>query len=278
LAGVLLPPDTVDSVQHLYYPKYDALWALCCDLNVPVGMHGIIGGRGVLEESGPAGLTMDLLESGLGPGRSITSLIMSGVFDRYPTLRWVQTERGVVFASEHARRLDAFVALAQAKGTMAYMISRDVVAKLKKKPSEYVATNCYFGSFLTDQDLRPDLLTRRDHIMWGADYPHHEGVVPWTIKALRRNFAGWPEHEVRQVLAGTAAECYGFDLAALQSIADRIGPTVEEVSQPLTPAEVPRFPDETICPTFVDVDPSMGFNRGRQENPETALAEGPRGT
>jgi hypothetical protein len=98
------------------------------------------------------------------------------------------------------------------------------------------------------------------------------GNVPWTIKALRRNFAGWPEHEVRQVLAGTAADCYAFDLAALQSVADRIGPTVEEVSQPLTPAEVPRSPDETICPAFVDVDPSMGFNRGRQEKRETVLA------
>jgi hypothetical protein len=143
---------------------------------------------------------------------------------------------------------------------------------LKRKPTEYLATNCYFGTFLTDADLRPGLVTPFNRIMWGADFPHHEGTWPWTVKALRRNFAGWVEADVRQILAGTAAECFGFDLAQLQEVADRIGPSVEEVATPLAPDEFPRYPDETICTTFVDVDPAMGMGHDR-EDPGTVFAQ-----
>jgi hypothetical protein len=107
--------------------------------------------------------------------------------------------------------------------------------------------------------------------MWGADFPHHEGTWPWTVKALRRNFAGWPEPDVRQVLSGSAADCFGFDLAQLQAVADRIGPSVEEIAKPLAPEELPRYPSETICTTFVDVDPSMGMRKTR-EDPQTVLS------
>jgi hypothetical protein len=37
----------------------------------------------------------------------------------------------------------------------------------------------------------------------------------------------------------TAADVYGFDLDKLQVIADKIGPTVEEVANPVTADELP---------------------------------------
>jgi hypothetical protein len=43
--------------------------------------------------------------------------------------------------------------------------------------------------------------------------------------------------EVRSMVGGAAAGLYGFDLAALAPVADRLGPTVEEISTPLD--EVP---------------------------------------
>ena len=42
-----------------------------------------------------------------------------------------------------------------------------------------------------------------------------------------------PEEQVRQILGGTAAKLYGFDLGALAPVAAEIGPTVEEVATPL---------------------------------------------
>jgi predicted TIM-barrel fold metal-dependent hydrolase len=277
LAGVLMPPDVMEQVQHLYYPKYDAVWSLCSELGIPVGQHGFVGSEGLSEESGPAGITIGLLGAAAFAGRSITSLIMSGVFDRFPTLKWFETEGGVAFYTDHVQKLDAFVEVSKVKDTIAWMISRDTCANLKRKPTEYLATNCYFGTFLTDYDLDPGLITPLSRIMWGADFPHHEGTWPYSVRALRRNFAGWAEDDVRQVVAGSAAECFGFDLAKLQTVADRIGPAVEEVAKPLEPEEVPTYPGETICTTFVDVDPSMGMRTAR-EDPDSVLAARESGT
>jgi len=75
--------------------------------------------------------------------------------------------------------------------------------------------------------------------MWGADYPHHEGCFPYTTLALRLLFSDIPEEEVRKMTSLNAAQVYGLDLEKLQAIADRIGPTVEEIATPVTPDELP---------------------------------------
>jgi hypothetical protein len=92
--------------------------------------------------------------------------------------------------------------------------------------------------------VRPDEIAMRhvigvDRLMWGADYPHTEGSFPHTRLALRLLFSDVPEDEVRTMTSLSAANVYGCDLDALQSIADRIGPTVEEVATPVTPDELP---------------------------------------
>jgi len=49
-----------------------------------------------------------------------------------------------------------------------------------------------------------------------------------------------PEDECRRLLATNAAELYGADLAQLQEVADRVGPTVEEIATPLQQHEIPQ--------------------------------------
>ena len=61
-------------------------------------------------------------------------------------------------------------------------------------------------------------------MMWGSDYPHPEGTWPHTQERLRETFDGVPEPEVRAILGENAARVYGFDLAALASEAERVGP------------------------------------------------------
>lgn len=68
-----------------------------------------------------------------------------------------------------------------------------------------------------------------DKIMWGADFPHDEGTFPYTREALAHTCAGIDPAEVSMMLSGNAAEVYGFDVAKLQDVADRIGPEVEAV-------------------------------------------------
>ena len=79
-----------------------------------------------------------------------------------------------------------------------------------------------------------------ERIMWGADYPHHEGTWPHTKLALRVNFSDVPEDEVRAMTSVNAASLYGFDLDLLQTVADRIGPTVEEIATPRGHDQIPQ--------------------------------------
>ena len=78
-----------------------------------------------------------------------------------------------------------------------------------------------------------------DRLMWGADYPHHEGLYPHTTLGLRALFSSVPEHEVRAMTSLNAAALYDFDVDLLQKIADDIGPTAAEIATPVTSDEFP---------------------------------------
>ena len=65
--------------------------------------------------------------------------------------------------------------------------------------------------------------------MWGTDYPHLEGTWPNTLDSLRQTFSEYPEDEIRALLGTTAAEVYGFDLALLGPIADKIGRPLADI-------------------------------------------------
>ena len=67
--------------------------------------------------------------------------------------------------------------------------------------------------------------------MWGTDYPHPEGTWPNTVARLRGDFGDVPVDDTRQMLGETAARCYGFDLDALRPIAEKIGPTPDDLGQ-----------------------------------------------
>src|SRR5262249_34509801 len=68
-------------------------------------------------------------------------------------------------------------------------------------------------------------------LMWGSDYPHFEGTHPFTRQALRNTFAGIDPAHVEAMVGLNAARAYGFDLERLRPLADRIGPTVDELSR-----------------------------------------------
>jgi hypothetical protein len=84
--------------------------------------------------------------------------------------------------------------------------------------------------------------------MWGSDYPHRESSFPFSRAALRRTFAGLDVAEVQQMLGQNAAELYRFDMARLSEVAERVGPTHEEINQVLPAEEIPA--EAVRCPAF----------------------------
>lgn len=122
-------------------------------------------------------------------------------------------------------------------------LRRDIREVVKLKPSEYFARQCWIGSSLLS---RFEIAARHeiglDKMMVGVDYPHHEGT--WNggnFDYLQATLGAEavPEDEARQMLGGTAAQVFGFDVQKLVPIAERVGPTPERI---LTPPAEDKFP------------------------------------
>lgn len=231
--GVLVPPvpDDMKHIKPLYAPDHDRLWAVCEELGVVVNTHS--GGAGMPEYGPyPAAGMLWIAETTFFSRRPLTQMIVGGVFERFPQLRFALTEQGAAWIAPLLAQLDGYHGQMKRTGRIGELkYASDQVLPLR--PSEYFARNCWVGvSFPspTEAAARHDIGV--DHFMWGNDYPHDESTFPHTREGIRRAFAGTPETELRRVLAGNAAELYGFDLHALGELADRVGPTFAELSVP----------------------------------------------
>jgi len=230
--GVLLPavPPDVDWIKPLYAPDFDPLWAVCEQLDVVVNHHS--GGGSPDYGPYPVAGVLWIAETTFFSRRALTHLLLGGVFERFPRLRFVVTEQGASWIPPLLAQLDGYHA--QMKTGRIGELKYTPEEVLPLAPSEYFARNCWVGaSFPSPVEAASRHNIGLDRYMWGSDYPHHESTYPYTREGLRRAFAGTDPSELQQVLAGNAAAVYGFDLEALAPIAARVGPTVDELDTPL---------------------------------------------
>ena len=88
---------------------------------------------------------------------------------------------------------------------------------------------------LTTRATRPAWeadLRAGDHLLFGRDYPHDEGTWPNTRSMLDDLFVGVSEADTRAILGENAIRFFGLDGAAIDAVAQRIGPTVAELTGP----------------------------------------------
>jgi predicted TIM-barrel fold metal-dependent hydrolase len=246
IGGVLLPGVPPNhEIPPLWSDAYEPLWALCEDLDVVVNHHSG-GGLPAFDLADPAARAVMLVEIPIYAHRSLWALIFAGVFERHPRLKFVLTEQGTGWVPGTLANLDWFAKRMRITTAAEYQFGGAAVEKLSLTPTEYFRRNCWVGaSFLrpVESALRHDVGV--DRIMWGSDYPHTEGSYPYSREALRAAFATAPETEVRTMCTDTAAQVYGFDLDRLDPIAARVGPTVDEIAEPLA-----EFPPGSTCNAF----------------------------
>lgn len=229
--GVLvpnLPPDQFD-VPPVYDPSYDPIWATCQELDMPVNSHSGTG----LPDHGkyPFAQVLWVIETPYFAHRPLWFMIMGGIFERFPTLKFVMTESGASWVPETIRQLDG-LHMAMAMGRTGE-VGFDPESALPMKPSEYFARNCWIGaSFPSPSDGKARTRIGIDKYMWGSDYPHHEGSTPFSRESLRRTFSDVDPAELHQIFAVNVANVYGFDLEKLAPLAAIHGPTVAEIAEP----------------------------------------------
>jgi predicted TIM-barrel fold metal-dependent hydrolase len=224
LRGVLIPTKW-NQFPSYNDPVYDPVWATCADLGMVVHTHS--GG-------GPSDYTH---QESLGPvyswevwwwaARPLWALILGGVFERHPDLRYACTENLSFWAADLRRQTDDQY-FGRSHGTRKF--GNEVFQQgFSMSPSERLDHNCKLGSTLNPHDVARRHEIGVNILMFGSDFPHPEGTWPHTRGFLRDRFAGVPRDEVDAIVGGNALDFYDFDRAKLRALADEIGPTADEV-------------------------------------------------
>lgn len=192
----------------------------------------------VASYSGVDGLTIMMHEFMAFSRRALPFMILGGVFERHPDLRLIFTEQPSDWVSSTLHDLDGIWA------------GNRWEKDLKRRPSEYFFENCYVGlSFMSNYEAKIALdqgLTK--NVLWGRDYPHIEGTWPMTELSLRMTLDGIPAEEARRMVGTNAIDAYRLDADKVQAIADRIGPTIDQLLTPLEPGtELPPDAEWTMA-------------------------------
>src|SRR5436309_3287478 len=156
-------------------------------------IYGILGiSRGLL---GGTGLTdPDQLDE------ILCSVILAGVCERHPRLRFVLGESRIGWLHYMLERLD---------DTWEERLTDD--CPLSLPPSAYFKRQIY-ASFQKDfHGVKAMAEIAPDNVMWGSDYPHRDGTWPFSKKAIEEQFRGVDEAIKRKMLWENVRMVYRLD-------------------------------------------------------------------
>ncbi|MGE0388368.1 MAG: amidohydrolase family protein [Gammaproteobacteria bacterium] len=184
---VALPPAGV-SPSH---SKWDPLWAMLAEANVPAMIH--LSNQGLLENDKPDDLMLPhpawrdsevlrnkpayraggeeaispyfMLVAHMAPELYLQTMVMGKVFERHPNLRFGITELGSTWLGPCVERMDLWSEFMAKVGV-----------KYAMKPSEYVRRNVRVAPFW-HEDV-PRMIERyglKECYCFSSDYPHLEG-------------------------------------------------------------------------------------------------------
>ena len=226
--GGIMIPTRWGSLPSYNDPVYYPLWDACAEAGLVLHTHSGVGPNDY--SWAPGFLSIYATESYWWAARPFWALILGGVFERYPKLKYALAENGAWWVPDLLERMDAKWEGDHSTRKFGPKTFRD---GLTMKPSEYYRRNVWMAaSVMGPAELNRIDRIGADRLMWGHDYPHPEGTWPNTRSWLRDRFGPVPEEQARRILGLNALEVYGFDPARLQPIVDRIGPTPEDIHGP----------------------------------------------
>jgi predicted TIM-barrel fold metal-dependent hydrolase len=183
---------------------WDPIWEVAQDRDLSINFH-----IGASEQSmdwfgsqGWPGLHYDL-RAALGGamlfmnnGRVMGNLILSGLVDRFPKLKFVSVESGLGWVPFILEALDH-----------EYKEVGINVGKLQRLPSEYFKTNFYTCFWFERRDLSHMIrAVGVDNVLFETDFPHPICLYP--IDDMNAAMGGLTEEEKVKVLSGNAAKVY----------------------------------------------------------------------
>ncbi len=179
-----------------YWPIYEA----AAEVDIPVGIHAFGNSGWPVSSAGWPSFYMEEMVGHAQTSQSgLVSLVMEGVFERYPTLKLVLVESGFTGAPSLMWRLDKH-----------WKTLKTEVPHLKLSPSEYIRRNVWWTSQPMDEPENRRYLADIfnwlgwDRIMFSSDYPHWDFDDPSRVI----NFPATDEQK-HAFFSGNAEMVYG---------------------------------------------------------------------
>jgi predicted TIM-barrel fold metal-dependent hydrolase len=179
---------------------YDPFWAAAQELKMPISLHAITG----MGESQTSLSQRYMLSTVISHEveKSFSTLIFSGVLDRYPNLQIVSAENNIGWIPYYLQRMDRVAVRSRASGNF----------KIELKPSEYFQRQMW-ATYIDDYvGVQSRKFVGADRIMWSSDYPHQASTWPHSQEVVARDFADASADDIYKITRGNVARLYGFDL------------------------------------------------------------------
>ncbi|RYD91896.1 MAG: amidohydrolase, partial [Sphingomonadales bacterium] len=210
MRGVNMTSDPQDlGGPDLASQKWDPLWEVCEDLQMPVHFH--IGASitamnffgqyfwASQDEYVKPAIGGSMLF--IGNARVLINTVYAGIFDRFPKLRMVSVESGIgwiPFMNE----------------TMDYELWENAPAQfkaLKRKPSEYFKDHWHATYWFERAQGNLQAVVDavgEDNILFSTDYPHPTCLYPAPLASAKENMSQLRETTQRKILGENAAKLY----------------------------------------------------------------------
>ena len=201
LAGVATPIIPVAGREY-DSPEYEPLWAAAQDLEMPISWHGFSDRLGAA--GGRRATASWVTNRDHWTRMSLTDIIASGVFERYPKLHVGAIENGLSWAAHFVEMLD-YIYTQRTRSDDWPRYTADVL------PSHYFYTNVFL-SFQEDAlGIRLRDVIGVENMVWGSDYPHRESTFPETQRILGEILADCTEDEKAKIAGDNCARLYHID-------------------------------------------------------------------
>jgi predicted TIM-barrel fold metal-dependent hydrolase len=244
------------SVPPPWDDRYTPLWNAIEDTGLPISLHagsgstvpmpaGVNQPRDFSSRSGHLRQVIKITEGPFATHRALWFFVWGGILESHPNLKLVFTETGSGWVAKAVTYMDW-------QWEYSAHSESDLVPR---RPSEYWQRQCFVGaSIMTHHEVAHRHEIGVPQMMFGTDFPHPEGTLGKTISYLNHVLAGTDitEAELRAILGENAARCYGLDMTYLQSLANKVGPTMQEIMAVSdTPVDDPETTMWAAKPSFV---------------------------
>lgn len=196
------PPDYLPWTSD----HYERFWSAAEDLEIPIAMHinsgfGIYATIDLETENRFSNITRQAFGHKMVAMKTLSELILSGVFERHPRLK-------VLIAEFECGWIPFFLEDLDRK------FGRGTDLGLTMLPSEYFSRSIY-ATFMQD-GVTGYLLERwgTDNFIYSNDYPHPGGVWPHSDDTVALTMANLSDETREKVLGKTIAKLYGQPMPA----------------------------------------------------------------